>query len=363
MDVDLGNPDRNARNQGPGHLSSKRLPALRGDLGRLLPKPGRRRKLGAGIVFLGYPQSGGFPGKRSNRFRRNFSRRIQKRRRGPELDSNARPSHRQRPQVRPRPTGEALCLGLSSWESAPTAARHGRPLHPGERRIRTTWRSIPATPYVFMSSIPMDFIKRRTEESVGISSRIILPGRSPSIPPIPRKLYLGYLSSDPENFFCNTQRSSDGGQSWPLFALDRFRMLFDPTNPDVIYAVAWKKGIFKSTDGGLTWVFSSSGIGKLPAGPLLAVAPAESSSYNRTQSTAAAGLCRMPARRFEKHGSGGELAGRKHRRREQQHQRRRRGECGGKRPPGRDRDVRRGNGLFPGRSLPERRWRRNMDWS
>lgn len=102
------------------------------------------------------------------------------------------------------------------------------------------------------------------------------------------ELYLGYLSSDPENFFCNTQRSSDGGQSWPLFALDRFRMLFDPTNPDVIYAVAWKKGIFKSTDGGLTWVFSSSGIGKLPAGPLLAVAPAESSSYNRTQSTAAA---------------------------------------------------------------------------
>jgi photosystem II stability/assembly factor-like uncharacterized protein len=81
-------------------------------------------------------------------------------------------------------------------------------------------------------------------------------------------LYLGYLSADPANFYWNTARSADGGQTWSLFLLDRFRLLFDPDDPSIVYAAAWKKGVYKSEDGGLTWAFRSTGIRKATPGAL-----------------------------------------------------------------------------------------------
>ncbi len=94
-------------------------------------------------------------------------------------------------------------------------------------------------------------------------------------------LYLGYLSSDPYNFYKNTKKSTDGGQTWSLYALDRYRLLIDPQNPNIVYAAAWKKGIFKSTDSGQSWVFISKGIEKLSAGSMT-FAPSGISSGHRT---------------------------------------------------------------------------------
>ncbi|RWA45604.1 hypothetical protein AU476_00805 [Cupriavidus sp. UYMSc13B] len=50
-------------------------------------------------------------------------------------------------------------------------------------------------------------------------------------------------------------RTADSGKSWDLVAVpwvDQQRVLFDPTQPGVVY-VANDGGVFRSTDGGVTW--------------------------------------------------------------------------------------------------------------
>lgn len=76
-------------------------------------------------------------------------------------------------------------------------------------------------------------------------------------------------------------RSKDGGRTWEkvFFINERtgvFSLVLDPSNPDVMYATAWRtirkpwtivsggpaeeNGIYKSTDGGTTWTRSSNGL-------------------------------------------------------------------------------------------------------
>ncbi|MGC1473892.1 MAG: hypothetical protein WA775_14970 [Psychroserpens sp.] len=60
-------------------------------------------------------------------------------------------------------------------------------------------------------------------------------------------------------------KSLDGGKSWKAMGLEKtrhiHRVIIDPTNPNIVYAAAigspWgehpERGVFKTTDGGLTW--------------------------------------------------------------------------------------------------------------
>jgi len=61
-------------------------------------------------------------------------------------------------------------------------------------------------------------------------------------------------------------KSNDGGATWtgigvatlPSFA-NVWSLVIDPANPDTIYAGETSKGVYKSVDGGATWVASSTG--------------------------------------------------------------------------------------------------------
>ena len=78
-------------------------------------------------------------------------------------------------------------------------------------------------------------------------------------------------------------RTTDGGQTWEkvLYVNDRtgvIDVVMDPTNPDVLYATAWERsrkawghtahgagsGVYKSSDGGVSWKILDNG---LPTGP------------------------------------------------------------------------------------------------
>jgi photosystem II stability/assembly factor-like uncharacterized protein len=60
-------------------------------------------------------------------------------------------------------------------------------------------------------------------------------------------------------------KSLDGGKTWKRMGLEKtrniHRVVIDPTNPDVVYAGAIgnpyaehpERGVYKTTDGGLTW--------------------------------------------------------------------------------------------------------------
>jgi photosystem II stability/assembly factor-like uncharacterized protein len=70
---------------------------------------------------------------------------------------------------------------------------------------------------------------------------------------------MGYLG--PKDLF----RSVDGGNNWTNLNLTGSeegvaKVLFDPTSPDVIYVGALSKGIYKSTDRGLTWFTINNGL-------------------------------------------------------------------------------------------------------
>ena len=75
-------------------------------------------------------------------------------------------------------------------------------------------------------------------------------------------------------------RTSNGGETWEhVLYLDEQTgandVVFSPSNPDILYASTWENnpgvmggnsGIFRSTDGGITWEATSQG---LPSGPML----------------------------------------------------------------------------------------------
>ena len=90
-------------------------------------------------------------------------------------------------------------------------------------------------------------------------------------------------------------KSTDGGLTWTrtLFVSDHTgiaEIAIDPNNPDILYASAHQRrrheytyigggpesGLYKSTDGGLTWKVINNGLPKLDMGRVgLAVSPAD----------------------------------------------------------------------------------------
>jgi photosystem II stability/assembly factor-like uncharacterized protein len=84
-------------------------------------------------------------------------------------------------------------------------------------------------------------------------------------------LYLGTGEEDSRNSIspgAGLFKSTDGGESWRLMGLERTqaigRVVVHPSNPNVVYVAAlgaiWstnpERGLYKSTDGGQTWVLS-----------------------------------------------------------------------------------------------------------
>jgi len=86
---------------------------------------------------------------------------------------------------------------------------------------------------------------------------------------------VAFAPSDPDVVYVDAGweflRSQDGGESWtrfetgsgPLFPEDRGRpisLAVHPNNPDLVFMNAYDGGVFRSDDGGRTWVDSSSGV-------------------------------------------------------------------------------------------------------
>ena len=84
----------------------------------------------------------------------------------------------------------------------------------------------------------------------------------------PSVIWVGTGEGNPRNSLnggYGIYRSLDGGKNWSLMGLEKtrhiHRIIIDPTNPNTVYAAAigspWgehpERGIYKTTDGGLTW--------------------------------------------------------------------------------------------------------------
>ncbi|WP_271782441.1 WD40/YVTN/BNR-like repeat-containing protein [Aquimarina algiphila] len=84
----------------------------------------------------------------------------------------------------------------------------------------------------------------------------------------PSVIWVGTGEGNPRNSLnggFGIYRSLDGGKNWELMGLEQTRhihkVIIDPTNPNVVYVAAigspWgehpERGIFKTTDGGVTW--------------------------------------------------------------------------------------------------------------
>ncbi|NNK91510.1 MAG: hypothetical protein HKO87_03680 [Acidimicrobiia bacterium] len=74
--------------------------------------------------------------------------------------------------------------------------------------------------------------------------------------------------SDPDLVFSGSRgmfRSTDGGDSWTRVAAGApessfVDYVFDPANPDVMYAADITSGVYRSTDAGLTWLAINGGL-------------------------------------------------------------------------------------------------------
>ena len=67
-------------------------------------------------------------------------------------------------------------------------------------------------------------------------------------------------------------KTIDGGKSWKNMGLEKTgrigRVIVHPTNPDIVYAAALghtfgpqqERGVFKTTDGGNSWISQNSGV-------------------------------------------------------------------------------------------------------
>ncbi len=100
----------------------------------------------------------------------------------------------------------------------------------------------------------------------------------PANPDIVIVCVLGHFWSKNKNR--GIYRTSNGGETWEhVLYLDEQTgandVVFAPSNPDIVYASTWENnpgvmggnsGIFRSTDGGVTWAPSRQG---LPSGPMI----------------------------------------------------------------------------------------------
>lgn len=64
-------------------------------------------------------------------------------------------------------------------------------------------------------------------------------------------------------------RSTDGGETWGILTNELPRhtigpIIIDPTNPSVIYIWLNRYGVYKTTDGGSTWLWKNNGLGITP---------------------------------------------------------------------------------------------------
>ncbi len=84
----------------------------------------------------------------------------------------------------------------------------------------------------------------------------------------PSVIWVGTGEGNPRNSLnggYGIYKSLDGGKNWTLMGLEKtrhiHRVIIDPTNPNIVYVAAigspWgehpERGIFKTTDGGITW--------------------------------------------------------------------------------------------------------------
>jgi photosystem II stability/assembly factor-like uncharacterized protein len=79
-------------------------------------------------------------------------------------------------------------------------------------------------------------------------------------------------------------KSINGGASWTNVRTDHISdAVMDPLNPDIIYAGVWNNGVYKTSDGGITWTLLSNGLPtltatewiKLAIGPPIFIAPTQ----------------------------------------------------------------------------------------
>jgi photosystem II stability/assembly factor-like uncharacterized protein len=100
------------------------------------------------------------------------------------------------------------------------------------------------------------------EETTGSIGAVAIQQSNPSV------IWVGTGEGNPRNSLnggYGIYKSLDAGKSWQLMGLEKtrhiHRVIIDPTNPDIVYAAAigspWgehpERGVFKTTDGGITW--------------------------------------------------------------------------------------------------------------
>jgi photosystem II stability/assembly factor-like uncharacterized protein len=75
-----------------------------------------------------------------------------------------------------------------------------------------------------------------------------------------------YVRPNPPRLYVSAGR----GAAWDVLheGLDFGELAFDPNNPDLIHGACLKDGVFRSTDGGRTWVNPAPGLSKYPIGTI-----------------------------------------------------------------------------------------------
>ncbi len=82
------------------------------------------------------------------------------------------------------------------------------------------------------------------------------------------------------NFRSSIFKSTDGGDSWAeVYESDKWvtQVIFNPENPNTVFATSWGEGIIKSTDGGNSWVKKLAGFHNVSGRVEVAVAPSDTS--------------------------------------------------------------------------------------